>query len=170
MEIITALAIPMEAGKKFKKEELVDIIQTHLNTHPILKDNPRFNGLFGGRRQHHGSTDKENPPRPAANTSVPSTHANMHCQHPSQSRSAAPSTATSQPLIPSSHVNFTIPHGPSTSSRPFTPLSAPHSLPAHYYPGTIPLPHGAYYSHLDHNSVHSYNPPQYPSLNNGNPF
>ena len=69
LEIITALAIPMEAGKKFKKEELIEIIQTHLSTHPMLKDNPRFAGLFGGRRQ--GNADKENPPRPVANASMP---------------------------------------------------------------------------------------------------
>ena len=49
LEIITALVIPMEAGKKSKKEELIEIIQMHLNTHPELKDNPCFTGLFGGR-------------------------------------------------------------------------------------------------------------------------
>ena len=148
MEIITALVIPMEVGKKFKKEDLINIIQTHLNTHPMLKDNPRFSGLFGGHghRQQGSGTDKENP---VTNTSMPSAHADMHCQHPSQS---APLMAMSQPLIPSSHVNFTIP-GASTSSHPFTsvtPLSASHSLSAHYYPSTIPLTpsHGAnYYSH-----------------------
>jgi hypothetical protein len=144
MEIITALVIPMEAGKKFKKEELIEIIQTHLNTHSELKDNPRFTGLFGGRQQQ-GSADKENLPP------------------------LAPLMATSQPSIPHSHANFTTAHGPSTSSHPFTPaLSAPHSFPAHYYPGPIPSPHGAYYSH--YNSVHSYNSTQYPPLNNSNPF
>lgn len=53
-------------------------------------------------------------------------------------------------------------HSPSTSSYSFTPLSAPHYFPAHYYPGPILLPHSAYYS--CHNSVNSYNSPQYPSL------
>lgn len=135
LEIITALVIPMEAGKKFKKEELIDIIQTHLNTHPMLKDNPRFAGLFGGRRQGLGSADKENPPRPVANTSVPS------AESQSASGSSALSMATSQPFIPSSHLN-TIPH----------------------------VPHGTYYSYRDHNYVHSYNPPQYPTFNNAYPF
>ena len=85
LEIITALVIPMEAGKKFKKEELIDIIQTHLNTNPMLKDNPRFTGLFGSRRQQGlGSADKENP---------------VVAQHPTRNQSgsmAAPSMATSQ--------------------------------------------------------------------------
>jgi len=80
MEIITALVIPMEAGKKFKKEEVIEIIQTHLNKHPELKDNPCFTGLFGGHRQQ-GSADKENLPLHVTNanvSSMPSAHANMH--------------------------------------------------------------------------------------------
>ena len=157
MEIITALVILMEAGKKFKKEELVEIIQTHLNTHPVLKDNPRFTGLFGGRRQQGSGADKENPPQPVANT-------NADHHHQSRSMAPRPSMATSQPLASIPNVNSNIPHSPSTSFHPFTPLSASYSLPAHYYP--IPSFHGAYYSH--HNSVHSYNSPQYPSFNNGN--
>ena len=162
MEIITALVIPMEAGKRFKKEELIGIIQTHLNTHPMLKDNPRFTGLFGGRR------DKENR---VVSANVPSSA--QHRQHQSGS---AVTPAMSQPFSPS-HANFTIPHGPSTvstSSHSFNSLPPHHSLPAHYS-----------HRHSDHNSVHSfYNLPpsqaqaaQYPSfqvINNNasgsNPF
>jgi len=149
MEIITALAIPMEAGKKFKKEELIEIIQTHLNTHPELKDKPRFIGLFGGRRQQ-GSTQKENLPAPV--NAVVNANASASGQH--LSRTMAP-LATSQPSIPNSHVqNFASPD----ASHPFTPLSAQasHSFPAgpaHYHSGPI-----------------SYNLPQYPFFNNSNRF
>jgi hypothetical protein len=146
MDIITALVIPMEAGKRFKKEELIGIIQTHLNTHPVLKDNPRFSGLFqvGGRR-----SDKENLPRRVANVSTVMT----------------PSMTMPQPF--SHHVNITIPHGPSTSSHSFTPLSAHaahHSLPAHY----------SHHVHNSYNSPQA-QAMQYPSfqVNNGtnsNPF
>lgn len=126
----------MEAGKKPKKEELIDIIQTHLNAHPELKENTRFTGLFISRRQQ-GTADKENLP--------PST---------------APSTATSQrqPSIPNPNVNFTTPYSPSMSFHPFTPLSAPRHFPEHSYPGP---PHEAYYSH--YNTVPSLNSPQYRS-------
>ena len=123
MEIITVLVILMEAGKKFKKEELIGIIQTHLNAHPLLKDNSCFTGLFGSH------CDKENLPWCVANANVSSV---QHRQHQSGSTIApSESMAMSQPFSPS-HVNFTMP-GPhaSTSSHPFNQLPH-HSLPEHY--------------------------------------
>ena len=107
-EIITALVIPMEAGKKFKKEELIEIIQTHLNTHPELKDNPRFTGLFGGRRQQ-GTAHKENLPPPVANANA---------------ASMPPASMHRHPLSPNPHTNFTTPHPPSTSSHPGLPSTS----------------------------------------------
>ncbi|KAG6855153.1 hypothetical protein H0H87_007572, partial [Tephrocybe sp. NHM501043] len=62
MEIITALVISMEAGKKFRKDELVGLIQVHLDAHSELKEHPCFAGLFGGGQQQQGHAEKENHP------------------------------------------------------------------------------------------------------------
>ncbi|KAH9032703.1 hypothetical protein EDB85DRAFT_1820094, partial [Lactarius pseudohatsudake] len=46
-DIAIALALP-ESGKK---DELVDRILSHFEKNPVLKTEPRFEGLFGSRLQ-----------------------------------------------------------------------------------------------------------------------
>jgi len=146
LEIVTALAIPLPAGKRFTKADLSEKIKSHLDAHASeLKANPHFAPLYGGRGQHRelvaASAAQENLPAPPG-----------------------PSAASSWPLDQDTHMAIQPFAGPSqlplshSFGTPITNTATTVPYPPHHSASGHPQPYN-YYNPLNFLYNVSYNAP-----------
>ncbi|KAH9936106.1 uncharacterized protein B0H18DRAFT_972204 [Fomitopsis serialis] len=137
LDIATALDIPVE-GKK--KPELLESIRNHFTANPELKEQPRFCGIFRGRKRTAAAAELDEPvDQPAATRRQVDTSASMSSSSTLSPRAITPtSISPTLPNIPPPGIVFpphamsmpsiAQPSAPFSENGPWQPAAGPSTL------------------------------------------